>query len=1159
MDTAADNVPTAKPPSNAAHCIDTENPFNYDYDGANFTQTFTQDQQEYRNRKEYILQKRAIEKLKCQRATLNELKQSDRREKLELPNYFKTHAQSGNEISGAETSEFRKIVHTDQKPRNIERVQYENQRRRERLLNLARKQIDKVDATKLDGIEEKCLPIESPLGRTYPKTLNDTLRFKENVGRLIQKHTKKLEAKNKILYDAGISNNLQILPEQFVDQMMKTECLYADLAAQSDDDDDLNVGFKNSQSCKYRLRGFHFDTNIRGKNHENRATIEQTCLNREQWLKELLQGTASKRKPKPKSDERKPMNSNAIQFETRSDANNTNEIKSTHASAMFNRRPVIHREKTKLLDILNNTTATATYNELSKYRKPAFKSSAEQQDITNIPQIINTSKLDVHPAKLDISKSECTKLFDSRHHHSHNDPTKHRTILVKYDIQLPPNAPTFPKELAEKPIDPFVKPLSSQSSVTTARTTAQRDDYEQKIKETYDDVVKSLENKVNKADSFALDKNDVANIQCEIDSIKSCVSSDVSSVCTNFTNDSGSFMMLNNKRIPMHHITKAWVPFEDVDRCRVAVEKLDTIAPRSVFYRVPHSGQCLEMVRLKQNAIKAPNRRANILKNIRKETIFAAHKIQMARDLDNNYIEDTHGKLSLIKFRPNVAIPLAHRMLRENLETIYAEEALHKKKLEEENDQRITDNIHQWRTISNKLFDDCKKSAYRDYLQCNELLNPLYESNKLLRRQLDDVRNESVILNLEILKIEDEMRERIVCQKLNYLLMNEDWRQTHDWLHRTPDNTLESLRESIANRNVTHLRQRDSDDPWAVKQYYEINFFNRTDCRAEIVFSTANALADKIEELKAKTAERMRKLNMRISELLELKVQLQIVQNEMKMKSDANNRIIGSKTIRKDILNQRLSQLQANTNILTSAPLEIAIGAELSRHMTALCNVLYHAVVPINIRNFVRPDASAVDKIILVVELLRDLLWQLDHIPQKIHDQASKRVRKHRSFIRRQSVRAYELESRIHKTIEQLAKVMQPPKKPEKRMGKLKRYYLREKVMPVVEPVIIIPKSVRLFRKGFNADTVDDDITNLFDTPFNFHHFLRVRGHLPMIDEHSSNMITQIERRDGPEESRFHYRDVVDNVLKRYKVLNRKLEQKRMDDIKKTAHLYEIK
>lgn len=82
----------------------------------------------------------------------------------------------------------------------------------------------------------------------------------------------------------------------------------------------------------------------------------------------------------------------------------------------------------------------------------------------------------------------------------------------------------------------------------------------------------------------------------EQESIASCLTSASSSNCTNFTNDSGSYFKIMNRKVPLDYLLKYEVPctgnHENHLKAEMVKQRDEYFGP---YFVVPHAGQGIEM------------------------------------------------------------------------------------------------------------------------------------------------------------------------------------------------------------------------------------------------------------------------------------------------------------------------------------------------------------------------------------------------------------------------------------------------------------------------------------------------------------------------------------------------------------------------------------
>lgn len=132
-----------------------------------------------------------------------------------------------------------------------------------------------------------------------------------------------------------------------------------------------------------------------------------------------------------------------------------------------------------------------------------------------------------------------------------------------------------------------------------------------------------------------------------------------------------------------------------------------------------------------------------------------------------------------------------------------------------------------------------------------------------------------------------------------------------------------------------------------------------------------------------------------------------------------------------------------------------------------------------------------------------------------------------------------------------------------RRVGKLPRSNLPKKPQKPKETKIKMPEKHKLFYNAFTDISTEkiefedeetaEILNSIEDTciPFHFDHFLKLHDYYPIYD-----FKTQIEERDGPEEKRFSYKDVLEDVAKNLKKWMELREKSIAEHISKTWYLY---
>lgn len=227
----------------------------------------------------------------------------------------------------------------------------------------------------------------------------------------------------------------------------------------------------------------------------------------------------------------------------------------------------------------------------------------------NIPRLNQMEDDAIVPANLAYPNKDFVDIFEVRHHHDHKDCTQHKTVQVHFIPKPPGLEQVDEKDLkAKRKIDPFKRPerkkvdrslpiiefsdeinqeklkklpkdLGEKFPLPIWDSRKSRPDppidhprklaYENFIREKTMELKKMLIGFDSGIDDPEFRERYLKELEEDLQSIESCNSSVISSICTNFTNDSGSYILLQGKKVPCDFVTKSEVPFVEVDRTRM--------------------------------------------------------------------------------------------------------------------------------------------------------------------------------------------------------------------------------------------------------------------------------------------------------------------------------------------------------------------------------------------------------------------------------------------------------------------------------------------------------------------------------------------------------------------------------------------------------------
>lgn len=227
----------------------------------------------------------------------------------------------------------------------------------------------------------------------------------------------------------------------------------------------------------------------------------------------------------------------------------------------------------------------------------------------NIPRLNRLEDNAIIPSNLSYPKKDFVDLFEVRHHHDHKDSTQHKKVQVNFIPKPPGLGQKIESKLETKPkIDPFKRPerkkvdrslpvfkisdeINQEKSKKLPKDHGEKFPIPQNIsgksrtdlpinhprKHAYENFIKKKTLELKKMligfgagiEDHEFREKYFRELEEDLESIESCNSSVTSSVCTNFTNDSGSYILLQGKKVPCDFVTKSEVPFVEVDRTRI--------------------------------------------------------------------------------------------------------------------------------------------------------------------------------------------------------------------------------------------------------------------------------------------------------------------------------------------------------------------------------------------------------------------------------------------------------------------------------------------------------------------------------------------------------------------------------------------------------------
>ncbi|XP_067647974.1 uncharacterized protein [Eurosta solidaginis] len=892
------------------------------------------------------------------------------------------------------------------------------------------------------------------------------------------------------------------------------------------------------------------------------------------------------------------------------------------------------------------------------------------------PHLLKLKPDDMHFSNLrEVQKRDYSKMFEARHHHDHWNHMQQKPVDVHYQPKIvePEITKVKRKEdrivmenfrMAQPPCNQFVqmdltlpkwdtKALidnylqSTRKHVITDKTlrtkdlcksrdfyfhSRPREDFEgldypgrKEYLDFLHEIRKSLyETKVNNDDEkqkLTVNREEIIQeIEEDLKSIETCLTSLSSSICTNLTNDSGSFLLMEGKtKIPLDYIRKSVVPFDSMNRCRFKFEPLDIeTEEKNPFMVMPFAGQRKaqqELITSKDGFFTFNTRLQNGLRlrlevpveDVRQKLIGRGpHKFPsvVATDIDENYVDELKNRPPIKMFNFKSGRGFIKDAMRLKFESMLIQGQIVRTKIYDRLNENHWENMLGLKSLYEKLFVNWEKKEYEAAMSVVHQVKSYYDRTDALKREFRELERQQIVLNMDIVFIEGHWIRRIMLQNFHYLLGDSEWRYENDWIHRIEvqrdsecddeeegeeeddDDSendseedraggrkrrtclktgieLENFEESIAKRTIVNIRRRDKDDAWAIKAYYEDVYLQNLH-PILIVFPDAEIFMQGIENLKIKTFVLLLEMHFTLSIHTELQSRLETFEEWCLEDLREKQAYVSRKCAKLYFMADRAQEMKQLTMEFLGLPIEESYSDESFIKHRAVIAELWREIVPANMRSASGEDIEPFEMVAMISEVVMELIAKFESIPVEESRRIESQLRRRRSYDRKMSRQAYQVEKRIESEMKKVRKNLEPPYVKPKRVGKLPRYLIKRKERKISFKEQRVSEHTKFFFRAFHdegdvmqlqdardsifvMDTIQEQIV-----PFYFDHFLKLNGYTP-----NYNFKTQIELRDGPEIQRVAVRSVVPEILERLDKWESVRKRTMEDNIQRNPKMYE--
>ncbi|EDV59044.1 uncharacterized protein LOC6541727 [Drosophila erecta] len=858
-------------------------------------------------------------------------------------------------------------------------------------------------------------------------------------------------------------------------------------------------------------------------------------------------------------------------------------------------------------------------------------------------------------ANVRTKKRPYTDIFEARHHHDHWAPTQVKNVHVQYQPKTVMPQITKVEQKVRQPVVKFerAKPPSSKyvnkdltmpsydfNKMISEHLAATRTDNKEAAGEVVPDLCQPYDFVFHSRDPEELAKLDfpgrkqyldllretreaiyetkdiepgeerllvdrkavVAELEEDLKSIENCLSSLTSSECTDLSNDSGSYMVIEDKtKLPLDYIRKPLVPFEEMRRARFHAAVIDVNAEEEDPYRMlPFSGQHKEqadMLGPKDTFFTFSTRLRNSLRlrlevevpDVRKTLLGPGNRKYygaVITDLDENYIEEMKSRATIKSFKFKTSIQLLKDAMRLKYESLLIQGQMVRTKIYDRMNERHWVDMKNTKNLYEALFAKWKKKEYNAAMTMVYQVKSYYETTDKLKQEYRDLERELMMLNMDIVFIEGHWIRCIMLQNFHYLMGDQDWRAEHDWIHLVPKETrncsvkseaddeqaaedldkehleLEPYDVSIAKRAIVNIRVRDKDDAWAIRAFYYDVYMQKVHPILQ-VFPDAESFLQGLDSLKNKTFMLLLEMHFTLSIHTELQGRLETFVDWCTKDLREKQEYVARKSAKKFFMEDRAREMEQRVHQYLGRPIEETIADEdFNKHRAVLAEV-WRRVIPDSVRGTSDVLPSAADMVAAISDVVMEILSKFEHMDIEKVRSVEATLRKRRRYREKLSYQAYQVERRIDMEMKKVRRNLEPPYQKPKREGRLPRLFLKKKIIPEEKEVLVISENTKNFVRAFREDGYTGDqithtslltVDNMQEqiVPFYFDHFLKINGYTP-----NYNFRTNVDMRDGPEFNRLKVREVLPDVLARletWETMHKKIME---ENIQRNPKMYE--
>ena len=649
--------------------------------------------------------------------------------------------------------------------------------------------------------------------------------------------------------------------------------------------------------------------------------------------------------------------------------------------------------------------------------------------------------------------------------------------------------------------------------------------------------------------------------------------SSISSDCTNFTNDSGSYVVMLDDNVPMEHFRNAG---GFINHSMVTVEE-KPITSDEPYIDVPSCGQFSMMKELFKPPDRFHTHKTRSCAGIRErvhiefddDELIGTDDFQMsskmATDFDEYYQSEIHHQSSIIEYRykPITEMIKLRKAFRNKLSTFFIREDMIESQIHALKEDKSLNKINETISIYESFLKNYKETNNRYTMKKMQEVKNYYQITDELRIKHKLMQAKVEPLKMKISYLGNDFIRRSIMQNFQYLMMPNEWRLKHDFLHRNLNGDLESFKDSIANRENANLWDRNNVSVLTIRDFFFNDYLKRQN-RLMIVFTDAKSFMSSFKELQSKSYRSLLQFHLAAHSLADVDLQFVTIQETTLSFLENKERFVKNLSKKKVFMQKRAKEIEILVENMTKEPLENSFTEGIFVQLQGLCELLFRDKMMGGSSTSESKYLSIIEKFSEIEKRLFHDFELLDRIPPSVLQQTESEVRINRITKLRQAHRAYRIEKNLETGIDQMRRCLEKPPPKVKRVGKLPISVipLKPRKPKKSKPIMttLEEEYVRAFTEMGPRQTLtmDDNVKNVLtrikneSIPFYLDHFLERLGF-----KLETDIVTDIERRFGDEERYIKYKHIIPKIHENYEKWKNAQEKEKKENISKTLYLYE--